>query len=149
MHNIPSIWFPTQLWIDGHWTEGDDTISVTNPADGKKIADVSLASKNQAIIAIEGASRAYESWGQTSPITRGAILKKIASHLLSDQERLARLLTSEQGKPLAQARAEVAYAASFFEWFGEEARRLSSRIAPILKSIANFMCYVSLWELPE
>ncbi|MEC8013144.1 MAG: NAD-dependent succinate-semialdehyde dehydrogenase [Verrucomicrobiota bacterium] len=130
MHNIPSIWFPTQLWIDGHWTKGDDTISVTNPADGKKIADVSLASKNQAIIAIEGASRAFESWGQTSPITRGAILKKIATHLLSDQERLARLLTSEQGKPLAQARAEVAYAASFFEWFGEEARRLSSRIAP-------------------
>ena len=68
--------------------------------------------------------------GTNSPITRGAILKKIASHLLSDQERLARLLTSEQGKPLAQARAEVAYAASFFEWFGEEARRLSSRIAP-------------------
>ena len=74
--------------------------------------------------------------------------KKIASHLLSDQERLARLLTSEQGKPLAQARAEVAYAASFFEWFGEEAKKASSRIAPILKSIANFMCY-EVWELPE
>ena len=115
---------------------------------------MSAPHQNQAIIAIEGHPGIrtgdkphHYSWGYS---------KKIASHLLLTKKRLARLLTLEQGKPLAQARAEV-IRRQLFEWFGEEARRLSSRIAPILKSIANFMCYVVLgvagvitpWNFPR
>ncbi|MFN6130892.1 MAG: NAD-dependent succinate-semialdehyde dehydrogenase [Planctomycetota bacterium] len=130
MMGLPDFWFEPQLWIDGSWVPGSDTIRVVNPATGVLVTDVSCADPNLLDLAIRGAAQALTPWRESSPFLRGDILKRIAARLLDRKDPFARLLTSEQGKPYAQAIAEVEYAASFFQWFGEQARRTYGRISP-------------------
>jgi succinate-semialdehyde dehydrogenase/glutarate-semialdehyde dehydrogenase len=129
MKTLPDFWFEPLPWIDGQWHPGGETVTVRNPATGEKIADVSRADAAVVTLAIEGAVKAQRTWREVSAVERGMILKRTAALLLAQKDEFARLLTAEQGKPYAQAVGEVEYAASFFQWFGEEARRVYGRIA--------------------
>jgi succinate-semialdehyde dehydrogenase/glutarate-semialdehyde dehydrogenase len=124
--------YPAQLWIDGRGCDADTgvTFPVTNPANGEVLAEVPRGGALEATTAVEAAERALPLWAATPAPKRGEYLKRIYSLLLEHREGLAHLLTAEQGKPLAQARAEVDYAASFYLWYAEEARRMYGRSIP-------------------
>lgn len=130
MKTVPDFWFEPHPWINGSWQPGSESVTVSNPATGSPLAQVTRASAAQVNQAIEGAARAFMEWRQRSAAERGNILKRIATLLLERKDPLARLLTAEQGKPYPQAVAEIEYSASFFQWFGEEARRLYGRVVP-------------------
>jgi succinate-semialdehyde dehydrogenase/glutarate-semialdehyde dehydrogenase len=120
-----ALWFPLKHVIAGEWRAADrPEFSVCNPADGTTIAGLSTADGTLATEAIAAATAALPDWAATSPPQRGAVLGAIHDVLLANRDRLARWLTLEQGKVLPQALAEVDYAASFYRWFAEEARRL-------------------------
>jgi len=129
MKTLPDFWFEPRPWMDGQWHSGGETVTVRNPATAEKIADVSRADGATVALAIEGAVRAQREWYEVSAMERGMVMKRTAALLLARKDEFARLLTAEQGKPYAQAAGEVEYAASFFQWFGEEARRVYGRIA--------------------
>jgi succinate-semialdehyde dehydrogenase/glutarate-semialdehyde dehydrogenase len=116
---------PTDLWIGGKWRKSSDNerFDVIDPATERSIASVASASEKDAIAAVDAASAAFEGWGAKKPRERGEILRKAYELIMRDQERLAKLITIENGKALADSRAEVAYAAEFFRWFAEEAVR--------------------------
>jgi succinate-semialdehyde dehydrogenase / glutarate-semialdehyde dehydrogenase len=130
MKTVPEFWFEPHPWIDGRWHRGGETIDVRNPATGDCLATVSRTSVAMVTDCIEGAAKAQTKWQKVSAADRGTVLKRIAALLLARKDDFARLLTAEQGKPYAQAVGEVEYAASFFQWFGEEARRIYGRIVP-------------------
>jgi len=138
MKTLPNFWFEPRPWFDGQWQAGGETIAVRNPATGKNIAEVMLADESTVHNAIEGAVKAQRNWRNFSAVERGHILKRAAALLLARKDEFARLLTAEQGKPYAQAVGEVDYAASFFQWFGEEARRVYGRIAAHPESDREF-----------
>lgn len=130
MDSSEQVGFPTDPWIDGNWVRGEATDPVCDPATGQRIAEVTHASPGMVAGAIEGAAAALRPWQARSAFQRGELLKEVASRMRGERESMARLLTREQGKPLAQAESEVEYAASFFQWFGEQARRIGGRIQP-------------------
>lgn len=127
---LPELWFEPHPWIDGHWCPGGESVVVHNPATAAAIAEVSRADAVAVTRAVDGASASQRSWREVSAADRGRVLQRIAAALLARKDDFARLLTAEQGKPYAQAAGEVEYAASFFQWFGEETRRVYGRIAP-------------------
>jgi succinate-semialdehyde dehydrogenase/glutarate-semialdehyde dehydrogenase len=118
------------LWLNGAWVDAAEKLSVLNPATGAEITRISLADAGAFAKAIDGAQAALGLWRHETAAARGEVLKKTAALMVQRRQDLAELLTTEQGKPLAQALGEVDYAASFFQWFGEEARRLSGRLQP-------------------
>jgi succinate-semialdehyde dehydrogenase/glutarate-semialdehyde dehydrogenase len=122
MKTVPEFWFEPHPWINGSWQPGTEPVTVLNPANGSTLATVTRATVSQIHQAIDGAARVFPQWKQRSAAERGNVLKRVASLLLEQKDQLARLLTAEQGKPYAQALAEIEYSASFFQWFGEEAR---------------------------
>jgi succinate-semialdehyde dehydrogenase/glutarate-semialdehyde dehydrogenase len=130
--SVPEFWFEPHAWIDGQWfsAEKGETFSVDNPATGEHLADVPRAASATVEKAIAGAVTAQRKWRETPAATRGEILKRVAALLLERKDAFGRLLSAEQGKPYAQAVGEVEYAASFYQWFGEEARRVSGRLVP-------------------
>jgi len=133
MKTSPPFWFEPAPWIDGAWRQpgrGDDPFTVRNPATGALLAEVGRADAGSVTAAIEGAARAGRGWRALPAAARGEILKRTAAALFARRDEFARLLTAEQGKPYLQAAGEVDYAASFFQWFGEEARRVHGRIVP-------------------
>ncbi|PLR22903.1 succinate-semialdehyde dehydrogenase (NADP(+)) [Caulobacter zeae] len=113
----------TEAFIDGLWIEGEATFEVTNPADGTVIAKVADLGAGETRVAIEAAHRAFPAWAARTAKERGAILRKWSDLMLAHADDLARLMTAEQGKPLAESKGEVAYGASFIDWFAEEAKR--------------------------
>jgi len=129
MKEIPEFWFEPRAWIDGGWQAARETRPVLNPATGEKLADAAMGDAEMTCRAIEGAQRAGRGWRETAAGARGEILKRVAALLLERKDRFGRLLSAEQGKPYAQAVGEVEYAATFFQWFGEEARRVYGRLA--------------------
>jgi len=116
---------PTDLWIGGQWRKSSDKerFDVIDPATERTIASVASASVDDAKAAIDAASGAFEGWAGRKPRERGEILRKAFELIMRDQERLAKLITIENGKALADSRAEVAYSAEFFRWYAEEAVR--------------------------
>lgn len=123
------IWFEPAPWVNGRYVRSDVTRCIVNPATGAKLAEVHFANPQIATDAIDGAVIAQRSWKELSAFERGNILKTIAAELIEQKDKLATLLTAEQGKPYWQSVGEIDYAASFFQWYGEEARRISGRIA--------------------
>jgi succinate-semialdehyde dehydrogenase/glutarate-semialdehyde dehydrogenase len=123
------IWFEPAPWVNGEYVRSDATRLIINPATSSKLAEVQFATPQIATEAIEGAVVAQRAWKEVSAFERGNILKSIAAKLTEQKEKLATLLTAEQGKPYWQSLGEIDYAASFFQWYGEEARRISGRIA--------------------
>ncbi|MEH0199205.1 NAD-dependent succinate-semialdehyde dehydrogenase [Caulobacter sp. CCNWLY153] len=113
----------TEAFIDGLWIEGEATFDVTNPADGALIARVADLGAGETRIAIEAAHRAFPAWAARTAKERGAILRRWSDLMLAHADDLARLMTAEQGKPLAESKGEVSYGASFIDWFAEEAKR--------------------------
>jgi len=122
---------PKQLLIGGQWRDasGGGSFGVENPADGAVLCAVADATPADGVAALDAAVRAQEGWGGHPPRERGEILRR-AYHLLMDRrEDLAALMTAEMGKPLPEARTEIAYAAEFFRWFAEEAVRIDGGYA--------------------
>ncbi|MFM0179097.1 NAD-dependent succinate-semialdehyde dehydrogenase [Paraburkholderia aspalathi] len=120
----------TGHYIGGEWYESASTYPVLNPATGEVIAQVARGGATETTQAIAEAERAFPVWRALTAKERGARVKRWGELMLENRDALAELLTREQGKPLAEARGEVGYAASFFEWFAEEAKRSYGDVIP-------------------
>ncbi|MFM0758237.1 NAD-dependent succinate-semialdehyde dehydrogenase [Paraburkholderia strydomiana] len=120
----------TGHYIGGEWYEGASTYPVLDPATGEVIAQVAKGGAAEATQAIAAAERAFPAWRSLTAKDRSARVKRWGELMLEHRDALAALLTREQGKPLAEARGEVGYAASFFEWFAEEAKRAYGDVIP-------------------
>lgn len=122
----------SQCFIDGAWSDAADgqTLTVTNPATRRPLGRVPKAGRTETRSAIDAAARAFPAWRERPADERAQLLRRWAALMATHQEDLARLMTLEQGKPLAEARGEIAYAASYIDWFAEEARRLYGDVIP-------------------
>uniref|UniRef100_UPI0037C179A1 aldehyde dehydrogenase family protein n=1 Tax=Elstera sp. TaxID=1916664 RepID=UPI0037C179A1 len=149
----------TQAFSGGEWigAASGATFPVTNPATGEILAEVPDLGAFETEAAITHAAAAQALWAARPAKERGAILKRWADLMMAHQADLAELLTLEQGKPLAEAKGEVAYAASFLEWFGEEARRASGEVIPsprsdsrilVIKQPVGVVATVTPWNFP-
>lgn len=123
-----------RCYVDGQWIDADSgkTIDVTNPADGSKLGTVPAAGEAETRRAIKAANRAYPAWRAKTAKERAKILRTWFDLMMANQEDLARIMTAEQGKPIAESRGEIAYAASFIEWFGK--RPSASMATPSLRT---------------
>lgn len=154
---IDHLWFDPVPWIDGRSINRLPNEQVINPATGEIVSPVAFAECSDVEQAIHSCQRAQDQWEKTSAFERGEILKRVAEKLESQRDLLARLLTTEQGKAYLQALGEVDYAASFFRWFGEEARRVCGRIAPHPQADREFLvehkplgiaAWITPWNFP-
>ena len=144
-------------FIDGQWSSGGVTYPVLNPANGELIADVQKAGAEQTSLAIDAANRALPAWRKLTAKERSQKLKRWGELMLSNQKELATLLSREQGKPLAEAMSEVVYAASFLEWFAEEAKRAYGDVIPshkadariiVVKEAIGVVAAITPWNFP-
>ena len=144
-------------YIDGNWLEGTATIAVRNPATGGVLGTVPALGAAETVTAVEAAQRAFAPWRALGAPARAAILRRWYELMIQHREDLARLMTAEQGKPLAEARGEITYAASFVEWFAEEARRAYGDIIPghmpdkrllVMKEPVGVVAAVTPWNFP-
>ncbi|MPV50841.1 MULTISPECIES: NAD-dependent succinate-semialdehyde dehydrogenase [unclassified Pseudactinotalea] len=115
---------PTGLFIDGQWRETAATMPVEDPSTGEPLCEVADASPEEAAAALDAAAAAQAGWAATAPRERSEILRRGYELLVAETDRLALIMTLEMGKPLAESRGEIAYAAEFFRWFAEEAVRI-------------------------
>lgn len=124
--------FREQCYVNGSWIDADDrsTISVTNPVDNSVIGSVPRLGRHETRQAIEAANAAWPAWRAKTAKEREVVLKRWSQLMLDNVDDLGRLMTIEQGKPLAEAKGEVAYAASFLDWFAEEGRRVYGDTIP-------------------
>lgn len=148
-----------QAYVGGVWTDGENgkTFDVTNPARGDVIAKVADLTRAQVADAIEAGEKSRHAWAAETGKTRAQILRKWFDLLMANQEDLAIIMTAEQGKPLAEARGEVAYGASFIEWFGEEAKRVYGETIPghmpdkritVIKQPIGVAAGITPWNFP-
>ena len=151
--------FRQQCYVDGVWQDAlsSTAIKVSNPATGAVIGTVPNMGAMETRQAIDAAQRALPQWKAKTAKERAAILRKWFELMLTNQEDLALLLTTEQGKPLAESRGEIGYAASFFEWFGEEAKRIYGDVIPphqadkrivVLKEPIGVCAAITPWNFP-
>ncbi len=121
-----------QAFVAGEWVDADDggTVAVVNPATGETLGTVPMCGAAETKRAIAAAEVAQRAWAQVSAKERAAILRKLNDLMLANTDDLALIMTSEQGKPLAESKGEIGYAASFIEWFAEEARRVYGDTIP-------------------
>ena len=124
--------FRAQSFIDGAWVNADTgaCFAVNNPATGEIIGHVPDMGAGETRRAIAAAAAALPLWRDTPVVLRAQILRRIGQLMLEEQDRLARIMTIEQGKPLAEAKVEIAYGASYFDWFADESRRIYGDIIP-------------------
>ena len=152
--------FRQQCYIDGAWVDADDkaTLAVYNPADGQQIGTVPKLGEAETRRAIEAANAALPAWRAKTAKERSAILRKWFDLMMANQEDLAILMTVEQGKPLAESRGEIAYGASFIEWFAEEAKRVYGDTIPsqspdrrivVIKQPIGVCAAVTPWNFPN
>ena len=151
--------FRTQAYIGGQWenADGGGTRDVTNPATGEKIGTVPDMGAAETRRAIEAAHAAFPAGAAKTAKERGAILRRWNDLMLANSEDLAKLMTAEQGKPLAEAKGEIAYAASFIDWFAEEGKRLYGDIIPphqsdkrlvVLRQPVGVVAAITPWNFP-
>ncbi|TFW29417.1 NADP-dependent succinate-semialdehyde dehydrogenase [Massilia horti] len=121
-----------QAYIDGEWCDANEgaTVTVSNPATGEKIGTVPDMGAQETRRAIDAAAAAWPAWRKKTAKERAAVLRKWHDLMLENADDLALLMTTEQGKPLAESKGEISYAASFLEWFGEEAKRVYGDTIP-------------------
>ena len=129
----------TQALIDGQWVDASDRFDVTDPATGAVLAQVANLGAAQTQIAIDAANRAWPAWRGLTAKARATIMMKWFHLLMQHADDLARIMTAEQGKPLAEAKGEVGYGASFIEWFAEESRRVYGETVPSTDPSKRFM----------
>ena len=147
----------TQLYIDGKWLNGASTMPVTDPADESVIANVQISSEEQCIEAVDAAHRAFKGWAKSAPRVRGEILRKAFEIMVAEADRLAEIISRENGKVLSDAKGEVLYAAEFFRWFSEEAVRINGefRTSPsgdkriiVTKQPIGVSLLITPWNFP-
>ncbi len=152
--------FRQQCYIDGAWVDADsgETIDVNNPATNEILGTVPRMGAAETRRAIEAANRAYPAWRAKLAKERAAILRRFYELMLENQEDLAVLMTAEQGKPMAESRGEVAYAASFLEWFAEEGKRAYGEVIPqnlgdrrlvVTKEPVGVVGSITPWNFPS
>lgn len=148
-----------QAFVDGAWVDADNgaTYEVRNPATGKLLARVPKMGASEARRAVEAAGRVWPQWRSLTAKARGALLRRWFELIQQNAEDVARLMTAEQGKPLAESRGEVQYAASFVEWFAEEAKRVYGETIPatandrrflVLKEPIGVCAAITPWNFP-
>ncbi|HCE60751.1 MAG TPA: NAD-dependent succinate-semialdehyde dehydrogenase, partial [Janibacter terrae] len=115
---------PTGLFIGGEWRQTRETMPVVDPSTGEPLVEVADAGPDEAAAALDAAAEAQADWARTPPRERSEILTRARDLMLADVDRLALVMTLEMGKPLTEAKGEIAYAAEFFRWFAEEAVRI-------------------------
>ncbi len=150
--------FREQSYVDGSWVSGAKTYPVANPATGVTLANVADLGGNDAKRAIEAAHAAWGGWRAKTAKERAAILRKWFDAVMASQEDLAKILTAEQGKPLTEARGEIAYGAAFIEWYAEEGKRVYGDIIPqhqadkrllVLKQPVGVTAAITPWNFPN
>jgi succinate-semialdehyde dehydrogenase/glutarate-semialdehyde dehydrogenase len=151
--------FRQSCYVDGAWVNAQSggTVAVDNPATGEVIGTVPKLGAAETRAAIEAADRALPAWRKKTAKERGAAVRKWYELMLQHQEDLARLMTTEQGKVLAESKGEVVYAASFLEWFAEEAKRVYGDTIPghqadkrivVIKQPIGVVACITPWNFP-
>ncbi|MEF3053861.1 NADP-dependent succinate-semialdehyde dehydrogenase [Klebsiella pneumoniae] len=151
--------FRQQALIDGQWRDAPtgDVIAVTNPANGEQLGSVPKMGADETREAIEAANRALPAWRALTAKERANILRRWFDLMMENQDDLARLMTLEQGKPLAEAKGEISYAASFIEWFAEEGKRIYGDTIPghqadkrllVIKQPIGVTAAITPWNFP-
>src|SRR5690242_9796804 len=151
--------FRQQCYVDGEWVDALNrgTIPVTNPATGDSLGTVPRMGAEETRQAIEAADNALPGWRAKTAKERAQVLRKWFDLMMANQEDLAQLMTAEQGKPLAESRGEIAYAAAFIEWFGEEGKRIYGDTIPshgadkrivVLKEPIGVCAAITPWNFP-
>jgi succinate-semialdehyde dehydrogenase/glutarate-semialdehyde dehydrogenase len=149
----------TQAFIDGKWVDADsgETLAVLNPATGEIVAEIAKCGGSETRRAIEAAEKAIIAWRKTTAKERGAILRKWFNLINEAHEDLAQIMTTEQGKPLAESRGELNYGASYVEWFAEEAKRSYGDVIPqpspdkrvvVIKQGIGVVAAITPWNFP-
>jgi succinate-semialdehyde dehydrogenase/glutarate-semialdehyde dehydrogenase len=147
----------TESLINGQWVKGSSTFAVNDPATGHKLADVANLGADGAEAAIAAANDAWPLWKNKTAKERSILLRKWFDLLIAHTEDLARLMTAENGKPMAESRGEVAYGASFVEWFAEEAKRINGETLPqfdnnrrllVLRQAIGVCAAITPWNFP-
>ena len=149
----------SEAYIGGEWLRAHNgaTRDVLNPATGKKLGTVPNMGTAETRRAIEAAAAALPAWAKKTAQERALILRRWYELMLANQDDLARIMTAEQGKPFAEARGEIAYAASFIEWFGEEGKRLYGDVIPahqpdkrilVLRQPIGVVAAITPWNFP-
>ncbi len=147
----------TDALVNGQWVKGSSRFDVNNPATGEKLADVANLGAADANAAIAAANAAWPAWRNKTGKERSIILRKWFDLLTANTDDLARILTAEQGKPFAEAKGEIAYGASFVEWFAEEAKRVNGETLPqfdnnrrlmVLKQPIGVCAAITPWNFP-
>ncbi|MBQ1765056.1 MAG: NAD-dependent succinate-semialdehyde dehydrogenase, partial [Aquincola sp.] len=147
----------TDALIDGQWVAGSARFDVTDPATGAKLVDVADLGAEDTEAAIAAANRAWPAWRAKTAKERAAILQRWYRLIIEHTDDLARIMTAEQGKPLAEAKGEVSYGASFIEWFAEEAKRVYGETIPttdngkrylVLKQPVGVCAAITPWNFP-
>ncbi|MBP7414396.1 MAG: NAD-dependent succinate-semialdehyde dehydrogenase [Giesbergeria sp.] len=147
----------TDALINGQWVPGSSRFAVHDPATGAHLADVANLGAQEAEQAIAAANAAWPAWRAKTAKERSTLLRKWYDLLMQHQDDLARIMTAEQGKPLAEAKGEVAYGASFVEWFAEEAKRVNGETLPqfdnnrrllVLKQPIGVCAAITPWNFP-
>ncbi|TCW15025.1 succinate semialdehyde dehydrogenase [Raoultella sp. BIGb0138] len=151
--------FRQQAFINGEWRDAisGDVIAVSNPANGQQLGSVPKMGAEETHEAIDAANRALPAWRELTAKARAAILRRWFDLMLENQDDLARLMTLEQGKPLAEAKGEISYAASFIEWFAEEGKRIYGDTIPghqadkrliVIKQPIGVTAAITPWNFP-
>src|ERR1700726_2628701 len=151
--------FRRQAYIGGHWCDADSgaTLEVNNPATGEILGSVPMMGTTETRRAIDAAKNAWGDWRRKPAKDRSALLRKWHELMLDNVEDLGKLMTAEQGKPLEEAKGEVAYAASFIEWFAEEAKRVYGDTIPspwedrrlvVVKEPIGVCAAITPWNFP-
>jgi succinate-semialdehyde dehydrogenase/glutarate-semialdehyde dehydrogenase len=152
--------FRQQCYIDGQWLDADSrlTIDVTNPATGEVLGTIPNMGGAETRRAIEAANAAWPAWRKKTAKERANILRKWFNLMMENQDDLAVIMTAEQGKPLAEAKGEVAYGASFVEWFAEEGKRIYGDTIPqhqpdkrivVIKEPVGVVAAITPWNFPN
>lgn len=152
--------FKQQCYIDGQWLDADsgETMGVVNPATGKPLGTIPKMGAQETRRAIEAAAVAQQKWRVLSAKQRAVILRNWFDLMMAHQDDLARIMTLEQGKPLAEAKGEIAYGASYLEWYGEEAKRAYGDVIPgpgadrrivVLKEPVGVCAAITPWNFPS
>src|ERR1700677_1235198 len=146
----------SQCLVDGKWV-GEGTRPIANPATGAVLAKTPRFGEAETIGAIEAAQRAFGPWAKTLPKERAHILRRWFDLIIANRDDIALIMTSEQGKPLAEARGEVDYAAAYIEFFGEEAKRIYGEVNPtfradsrivVVKQPIGVVAAITPWNFP-
>nr|WP_076534063.1 NAD-dependent succinate-semialdehyde dehydrogenase [Roseovarius nanhaiticus] len=147
-----------KAYVNGKWVSGDKTFDVTNPARGDVIAQMADLSRDQVAEAIAAAEKAQKDWAKWTGKERAAVLRKWFDLMMEHQDDLGTIMTAEQGKPLAEAKGEIAYGASFVEFFGEEAKRVYGETIPghqrdkrimVIKQPIGVAASITPWNFPN